>query len=553
MSYSEVFGGAVLYPAGQSYLTISFSSDITLAWPVEQQVGGDVVSDILDLDATATSLNVNLPDARQVSKGVQSVFVNIGSNTFTVQDAAGGVIISVSPGAAWVAYLTDNTTLGGTWRTFQLGATVSVSDASALAGLGLKAISTTLNQTMSSRTTGTTPLSILESDRAGVIVYTGGVGVANLPAPGTVGSDWFFMIRNSGSGDLVITPPSGTIDGSSTLTLGTNESSIIFTDGTNFFTIGFGQSNASIFDFISIAIPGSGDFTLSGVQLDRVSYRFTGVITGNRKIVVPSSIQQYWVDNSTTGGFEFSVATVSQVTPVIILEENRAILYCDGTTVLNANSTTVVFPIVVSQGGTGATTAAAARLNLGVVPTTRDFVAGIGLTGGGDLSSDRTFDVEQSTEADLGGALIASQTETNDATDDEKFITALKHATSLLGTLPLFFPTETKSAEYTLIQADVGKIISMTGTSGTDDDIIFPALDAGSYGIVIDASSGGGMDVRGSGSTTVQLIGDGGNLVIFASSVTTIGLSTGRHFCFYYYIDATSVIMVTTSPSFTST
>ena len=199
MSYTSVFGGATLYPAAQSYLSISFAADIVLAWPIEQQIGGNVVADIMDLDATQANLNVDLPDARQVSNGVQSVFTNIGSNTFTVRDAALGTIISVAPGEAWVAYLTDNLTLGGTWRTFQLGATVSVSNASALAGLGVKAISTTLNQRMTPRTTAVTPITVIGTDRAGVIVYTGGVGVANLTAAGTLGSDWFVAMRNSGS------------------------------------------------------------------------------------------------------------------------------------------------------------------------------------------------------------------------------------------------------------------------------------------------------------------------------------------------------------------
>ena len=237
MAYSNVFGGAVLYPAAQSYLQISFGSDLQLSWPIEQQVGGDVVADILDLDATAASLNVDIPDARQVSNGVQSVFVNIGSNTFTVRDAAGGTIITVAAGEAWVAYLTDNTTLGGTWRSFQLGATVSVANASALAGLGLKAISTTLNQRMVPRTTGVTPVTLDANDRAGVVIYTGGVGVANLTAAGTLGSDWFTAIRNSGSGDLVITPPAGTIDDAATLTLAVGASTFIFTDGSNFIDV----------------------------------------------------------------------------------------------------------------------------------------------------------------------------------------------------------------------------------------------------------------------------------------------------------------------------
>lgn len=48
-------------------------------------------------------------------------------------------------------------------------------------------------------------------------------------------------------------------------------------------------------------------------------------------------------------------------------------------------------PMPVAQGGTAATTAAAALANLGAAPTTRTISAGTGLAGGGDLSADRTI------------------------------------------------------------------------------------------------------------------------------------------------------------------
>ncbi|WP_455363612.1 hypothetical protein [[Eubacterium] cellulosolvens] len=396
MTYTDVFGGATLYPAGQTYLSLTFSTDQTLSWPIEQQIGGDVVASIMDLDPTGAGLNVDMPDARQASNGIQSVFNNVGANTVTIRDATGGTIISLASGAAWVVYLSDNTTEAGTWRTFQLGASVSVANASALAGAGLKAISTTLNQRIAPTSTAVTPITWTDSNRAQMTIWTGGVGVLNFPSPGAVGSDWFAMVRNSGSGDLTLTPPSGTIDGSATLAMAPGESSIIVTDGTNFFTVGYGQSSASAFDFIEINVAGSGDYTLSGVELNRVSYRFTGTLTGNRNIIVPGSVQQYWVDNSTSGAFSFFVKTAPQVTPIQVLQGDRNILYCDGTDVVSAESATVSFPIAVSQGGTGANTAANARVNLGVPPETRliNTPANGGLAGGGDLTGDRNLTLD---------------------------------------------------------------------------------------------------------------------------------------------------------------
>lgn len=431
MTYSQVFGGATLYPSQQTYLSLTFAADVQLSWPIEQQIGGNVVADIIDMDATLAGLNVDIPDARQVSNGIQSVFNNVGSNTVTIQDALGGTIITVAPGEAWVAYLTDNTTVDGSWRTFQLGATVSVANASALAGAGLKAISTTLNQTLPPRTTSSTPVTVTDSDRSMAVIWTGGVGIANLPDPATIGSDWFYATRNSGSGDLTLTPAAGLIDGSGTLDLAPGESTFIFTDGVNYFTVGYGQASTSVFDFISIAVPGSGDYTLSGVELNRVSYRFTGAITGTRNIVVPNTVQQYWVDNQTTGAFNFFVKTVAQVPGIQILTGDRAILYSDGTDVVNASSTTVVFPIVIGQGGTGAITAGAALTNLGGVPTTRVLNGGVGIqaAGLGDLSADRTINAQPATETQVGVAELATQAETDAGADDARIVTPLKLAT----------------------------------------------------------------------------------------------------------------------------
>lgn len=394
MGYAEVFGGALLFPSQLSYISISFSADVTLQWPTEQQIGGtDVVSDFMDMDATAASLNVDMPSASNTSTGNKATFNNIGSNSFTVRDSDGGTIQSVAPGEQWVVVLTDNTTTAGTWSTFQLGATVSVASASALAGAGIKAISTTLNQQIDSDVEAATPFTVVDGDRAKCLVYTAGAGTANLTAAATLGNDWFFMLRNSGSGTLNVLPPSGSIDGGASINLDPNDSAFIFTDGTDFFTVGLSSGSTIAFDFVSIAIPGSGDFTLSGANLNRIAYQFTGALTGARKIVVPNTTQQYWVDNSTTGAFALTIGTAAGASPEITQGE-RAIVYSDGTDVLNASTaTTITFPVSIAQGGTAAITAAAALTNLGAAASALDLIAGAGLTGGGDLTADRTFNV----------------------------------------------------------------------------------------------------------------------------------------------------------------
>lgn len=394
MSYSQIFGGATLYPSQQTYLSLTITTNITLAWPIEQQIGGDIVADIIDVDAGAIGLIISLSDATTVSNGIQSVFTNIGSNDFTVNDASGGTILSIQPGEAWVTYLTDNTSVGGTWRNFQLGATVSVAQASALAGAGLKATSNTLNQTMVPRTEAFSPITVVDEDRADAIIYTGGGGDVDLPSPTTVGSDWFFMLRNSGTGDLKVTPPGGVIDGGTDITLTPASSTIIFCNGTDFFTIGFTVATGANFDFVPIDLTNqSGTFALLANQLNRISYRFSGIMAGNVAIVVPNTFQEYWCDNQTTGG-DLTIGTSGQASPVNLATGTTLICSCDASNVINAASgSAFAIPLPISEGGTNAITEAAARTNLQVPPDSRALTAGAGLTGGGDLTADRTFDI----------------------------------------------------------------------------------------------------------------------------------------------------------------
>ena len=400
-----------------------------LQWPREQQIEGvNVVADWMDIDASAPSINIDMPAATNTSTGNKVTFNNIGSNTFTVRDDTGGTIQSVAPGEQWILILRDNTTAAGLWRTSQLGATVSVASAGALAGAGIKAITTTLNQKIDSDVEAATPFTAVDGDRAKCLIYTAGAGTCNLPSPGAVGNDWFFMLRNSGSGTLNVLPPSGVIDGGASINLDPEDSAFIFTDGTDFFTVGLSTGSTIAFDFISLAVPGSGDFVLSGANLDRISYRFTGVLTGNRRIVVPNTTQQYWVDNQTTGAFTLEIDTAAGAGQVVIQGES-VILYCDATDVINATSaTSVSFPITIGQGGTGGTTILAAQTNLQVPPVGRLLNTTAPISGGGDLSADRTFIVAASTEGATGVAELATQAETDAGADDTRIVTPLKLA-----------------------------------------------------------------------------------------------------------------------------
>jgi hypothetical protein len=366
MAFTETFGGTTIYPSDVSYRAISLSANQELSWPLEVATSGNVVAQIMDVTPSASGFTITMPPANEASPGETALFFNAGSFNFTVADNAGNTIVTITPGLAYQVYLTTNTTVAGTWRTTQFGAGTSSATAGSLVGAGIKAINTTLNQSMA-----VTSLSVNytagAADRSAAFLWTGGAGTITLPAASTVGNDWFFHIRNGGTGAISLATTGGElINGTATVDFNPGDSAIIVCDGTGYFTIGFGQAPEFLFDYVSIDLTSqSSPYTLAGSNLNRIAYQFSGTLTTNMEIIVPATIQQYWVGNFTTGGSYTVTVKTSAGTGVIVPRDARAILYCNGTDVVTADTGGISIPILVSQGGTGATNASQARTNLG--------------------------------------------------------------------------------------------------------------------------------------------------------------------------------------------
>lgn len=365
MTFTQVFGGTTIYPSDVSYRAIALSVDQALSWPMETATNGDVVAQIMDVTPAAGSLSILMPPANEASVGETALFFNAGSYTFTVKDTNGNTIVAVAPGLSYQVYLIDNTTENGTWRSTQYAAGTSSATAGSLVGAGIKAISTTLNQSMAV-TTLNSNYTIGNADRSAAFVWTGGAGTLTLPGSGVVGNDWFCQIRNGGTGAISLVPVgSELINGGLSLTFNPGDSAIVICDGTSFFTIGFGQSAAFAFDYVSIDLTGqSSPYVLAGANLNRIAYRFAGTLTANMVVEIPATVQQYWITNDTTGAFTLTVKVAGQ-TGVVINQGARAICYCDGTDLLDADTGGLSIPVTISQGGTGSSTASGARVNLG--------------------------------------------------------------------------------------------------------------------------------------------------------------------------------------------
>ena len=402
-TFTEVFGGSTIYPSDVSYLALALNADTTLDWPLESNTSLNPAARIIDVTPSGV-YSITMPPANETGVGQTILFNNLGPQTVTVKNSLGATLISMGQGEQWQIYLTDNTTAAGSWRVFRYGAATAQAQASALAGYGLTATGSTLSQSApvtlfnSNYTAGT-------ADRAETYVWDGGVGTFTLLSAVTAGNDWFVSLRNGGAGDVTVaTQGSETINGGASLVLQPGDSATIVTDGINWFTLGLGQSAVFAFDYTSINLGGlSGNYTLAGSELNRIAYQFTGAITGNIEVIVPNTVQQYWVYNNTSGGsYTLRVRTSAQTPGVLVTRGSRAILYSDGSEVVDAETGGLATPIAISDGGTGATTASGARINLGgtsvgiAVFTAVDQAAAqaaIGVSGGGSSNDAIVFAV----------------------------------------------------------------------------------------------------------------------------------------------------------------
>lgn len=370
MSFTQTFGGTTVYPSDVSYLPLALTANATLEWPLNASTTENIVARIIGITSTA-AYSITMPPADETGVGQTILFNNTSAYTITVKDSAGGTIASLATGQLWQIYLAANATAAGTWIAYQLSATVSQAQAAALAGYGILAIGSVLSQSAPVTSINAT-YTLADASRAGVYNWTGAIGTINLTSAVTVANNWFALVRNSGTGNLTIDPAgSETINGASTLVMTPEDSAFIVSDGTNFITVGLGQNATFAFDFTAISLAGlSGDYTLSGSEVNRISYTFSGGLAGDVEVIVPSTTQQYWVTNSTTGAAYTVGFKVSGQSPAINVARNSAaILKCNGTAVSRAETASIATPIAVSDGGTGSTTAGGARVNLGGTAT----------------------------------------------------------------------------------------------------------------------------------------------------------------------------------------
>jgi len=357
MSYNSPFTGNVIQPTDVSFRAVTLSANTQLQWPINGNATDDVAARIMNVTATTSGLALWMPPANQTSVGNDALIRNVGANSFTVRTFGGvNTIITIAAGETKYIYVTSNATEAGTWGNIAFGTGTSAADAASLAGFGLLANGSTLNQSHPAVSL-IAAYTFATSDRAQTYIWTGGATTATLPVASTLGNNWFLLFKNNGSGTVTIgTTSSELFDGNTTKSFAPGESAFIVCTGTAFVTVGYGQSSDFQFNVLTKPVTG-GPYTLSANEASNTIQFYTGTLVSNVTVTYPPVANLYVISNQTVaGGFTLTVTTgILGSASAVIPAGGQATVVCDGTNFYNANTTQAgATAISLSNGTAGA-------------------------------------------------------------------------------------------------------------------------------------------------------------------------------------------------------
>jgi len=344
MSYNSPFTDNVIQPTAVSYASYALTTrTIQLEWPLNGNDTDYVAARVMQVSTTSTAYELWMPPANQASVGQDALIYNTGGVTLTVKSYGGAsTIVSIpsSGGSSQYIFITSNATTTGTWGVIAFGSTTTNSNASTLAGYGLKAIGVTLNQSQPV-TTFSSNYTAIDSDRAATYVWTGGAGTLTLTSASTLGNDWFFLVRNGGTGTLAVTPSGGNlINGSASLDMQPSDSCLISSSGVAFYSVGLGKSTQFNFTQLTKAVTAAGSpYTLTSAEAANVIQKYTGTLSGNVVVNLPQTIQVYYITNQTSGAYTITFQTgVSGGATAVVPAGQQVILLCDSVNLYNAST-----------------------------------------------------------------------------------------------------------------------------------------------------------------------------------------------------------------------
>ena len=348
-TFVNAFGSSTVPPAQQQYRAVALSASVSLSFPLLTD-SSDVMSSIMDVTASAGSLAIALPDATTGTPGFDTLIRNVGATTFSVTDSSGGAVTTVLAGESKYVYLSDNSSVAGTWKVFTFGTGTSSADASALAGQGL-AVNTGLLAVDAPVTTQTDATTLVAANSRGELtVFTAGSVTCNLPTVATATNGYYTDIANQGSGTVTVDNTDGAlIDGATSKTLSPSESARFYTDGGAWYTVGYGRSAQFIFTKLVKDITTGSPFTLTAAECSNKLFQFIGTAGADVIVNVPEVVSIYYVQCAFSGAYTLTLKTTSG-TGVALANVARTILYCDGTNVVDAQTVPASTILAMTDG-----------------------------------------------------------------------------------------------------------------------------------------------------------------------------------------------------------
>jgi hypothetical protein len=156
-----------------------------------------------------------------------------------------------------------------------------------------------------------------------------------------------------------------------------------------------GRNTQFAFTQLSKAVT-SGSYTLTASEASNVIQKYTGTLTGNVTIIVPATVQVYYIQNATVGGVSNYTVTITTNTggsTATIASNQQATLICDSVNLVNANTVlagsssiglvngTVGAPALYfgSEPSTGVYRAASGEFNISILGVLRSTLSATGL------------------------------------------------------------------------------------------------------------------------------------------------------------------------------
>ena len=82
--------------------------------------------------------------------------------------------------------------------------------------------------------------------------------------------------------------------------------------------------------YLSKSVAGGANVTLTDVEAQQAVHEYTGTLTANIDVVIPSESKIYFAFNNTSGAFTLTVTTTGG-SGTAITQGDKVILVCDGT------------------------------------------------------------------------------------------------------------------------------------------------------------------------------------------------------------------------------